>query len=114
MDWGKAGGAQEGSLIRALENGTTKSEDLPALVVVRFKDVTYVICGNRMFKCYKTVAQDPRRECWFKMIVHDFPSCRKIMHSVQRFACMLKEPQAMSTVSDGQDVAVRTKRGRVR
>ncbi|CAK9090356.1 Uncharacterized protein SCF082_LOCUS42618, partial [Durusdinium trenchii] len=62
------------TLVRELVEGTTDSAQIPALVAVRVQGIRHVVCGNRRLKCYK-MAWQRGADCWFKMIVHEFPRC---------------------------------------
>eukprot|EP00438_Fugacium_kawagutii_P034789 Skav236253 [mRNA] locus=scaffold829:401583:402071:- [translate_table: standard] len=99
------------STIEDLVYGRTNSATIAALVAVRRKgsNKKFVICGNRRLKCYKEALRKGH-DCWFKMIVHDFPECAKIENRAERYAFRLKAIEAMSTENDGQDARVRKRR----
>ena len=90
-------------LIAQLVANPRDSESIPALVAVKREGVLHVIMGNRRLKCYKE-ALKKGSNCFFKVIVHEFPDCRNISDDASRFAFRLKVIQAMSTENLGQEV----------
>lgn len=90
-------------LVAQLVANPRDSENIPALVAVKRQGVLHVIMGNRRLKCYKE-ALKKGRNCFFKVIVHEFPDCRSISDPASRNAFKLKVIQAMSTENHGQEV----------
>ena len=90
-------------LVAQLVANPRDSENIPALVAVKRQGVLHVIMGNRRLKCYKE-ALKKGRNCFFKVIVHEFPDCRGISDPASRNAFKLKVIQAMSTENHGQEV----------
>lgn len=90
-------------LVAQLVANPRDSESIAALVAVKGQGVLHVIMGNRRLKCYKE-ALKKGRNCFFKVIVHEFPDCRSISDPASRNAFKLKVIQAMSTENHGQEV----------
>eukprot|EP00437_Effrenium_voratum_P023556 CAMPEP_0181408806 /NCGR_PEP_ID=MMETSP1110-20121109/6491_1 /TAXON_ID=174948 /ORGANISM="Symbiodinium sp., Strain CCMP421" /LENGTH=735 /DNA_ID=CAMNT_0023531289 /DNA_START=46 /DNA_END=2256 /DNA_ORIENTATION=+ len=108
---GKGSGRSLDSLVEELVDGSTRSEDIPALVAVRHLGLRLVVCGNRRLRCFKE-ALLRGRDCKFKVITHPFPSLHTVENISQRFALVAKALVAVDNV-DGKNVQVRPKRRRM-
>eukprot|EP00928_Gymnodinium_smaydae_P074708 TRINITY_DN57732_c0_g1_i1.p1 TRINITY_DN57732_c0_g1~~TRINITY_DN57732_c0_g1_i1.p1 ORF type:complete len:631 (-),score=49.17 TRINITY_DN57732_c0_g1_i1:173-1996(-) len=96
------------SLVTDLLHEKVYAQHLPPLVCIKYEDAYRVIFGNRRLYAYKEAA---RRgvDVWFRMIVHEFPSCQHIRDRRLRVAFRLKAIQAMDTTSDGKTVTLRSR-----
>ena len=108
---GKGSGRSLDSLVEELVDGSTRSEDIPALVAVRHLGLRLVVCGNRRLRCFKE-ALLRGRDCKFKVITHPFPSLHTVENISQKFALVAKALVAVDNV-DGKNVQVRPKRRRM-
>ena len=84
-----------------------EAENMPACVAIACRSLFFVIFGNRRFNVYKQCAQQSCSQVWFKVIVHRFPECQRILDAELRALFRLKAIHAMDTLTSGAAVTTR-------
>ena len=84
-----------------------EAENMPACVAIACRSLFFVIFGNRRFNVYKQCAQQSCSQVWFKVNVHRFPECQRILDAELRALFRLKAIHAMDTLTSGAAVTTR-------
>ena len=94
-------------LCRSLSRSRKEAENMPACVAIACRSLFFVIFGNRRFNVYKQCAQQSCSQVWFKVNVHRFPECQRILDAELRALFRLKAIHAMGTLTSGAAVTTR-------